>query len=223
AYKNKFANTQELVCHHLKNCKYFKQKYNEFEQAEILAKSDKVDSATNNSFQESTDDNSATGSEISSTANSLQLDKFQATKIEDKDNDNLNSFSKSILSNISDNEWWKNLIQLKVLLKPYMTSLNKLQQDKGCLTEVLHSFGWLLKTYKQTIAISFEQINPNNDNGDEFILSEENTDNNDIDTEYIRDSDHIEAVKCVDDWKVIVEEWINLTKKDDKHMQSNSS
>ncbi|CAG8815984.1 23035_t:CDS:2, partial [Dentiscutata erythropus] len=55
------------------------QKYNESEQAEILAKSDKVDSATNNSFQESTDDNSATGSEIFSTANSLQSDKFRAT------------------------------------------------------------------------------------------------------------------------------------------------
>ncbi|CAG8618745.1 27294_t:CDS:2, partial [Racocetra persica] len=80
AYKNKFANTQELVRRHLKNCKYFKQKYNESEQAEILAKSDKVDSATNNSFQESTNNNSATGSEISSTANSLQSDKFRGKK-----------------------------------------------------------------------------------------------------------------------------------------------
>ncbi|CAG8697960.1 22943_t:CDS:2, partial [Racocetra persica] len=228
--------------------------------------------------------------------------KNLATKIEDEDDNNLNGFSRSILSNISDNEWWKNLIQLKVLLEPYMASLNKLQRDKGCLTEVLHSFRWivhyykswfgkppysilyelqyyeneeypfnkeffdqfggnvlqywnfckgvavelhlvaykkvlamsqirsellrsrniatidkLLKTYKQTIAILFEQISSNDNNEDEFILSEENTNNDDIDTEYTGDSDHMEEVKCVDDWK------INLTEEKDKHMQSNSS
>ncbi|CAG8476123.1 9122_t:CDS:2 [Gigaspora rosea] len=41
AEKNKFANTQELVRRHLKNCIYFKQKYTEAEQEEILEKSDK--------------------------------------------------------------------------------------------------------------------------------------------------------------------------------------
>ncbi|CAG8840080.1 26580_t:CDS:2, partial [Gigaspora margarita] len=211
AYNNKFANTQELVRRHLKNCTYFKQKYNESEQAEILAKSDKVVSATNNSFQECIDD---TGSEVSSATSSLHSDKFRgkknridryllqplsedqqkyfeqlllkatvsceqaslyksyvsfvspnctrwnshylcfasilrsraalknlATRIEE-DDENFKSFPRSILLNISDNEWWKNLTQLKVLLEPYMASLNKLQQDKGNLTKVLHSFGW---------------------------------------------------------------------------------
>ncbi|CAG8720263.1 23371_t:CDS:2 [Cetraspora pellucida] len=79
AYNNKFANTQELVHHYLKNCIYFKQKYNKSEQAEILAKSDKVVLATNNSFQESIDDNSATGSEVSLGTSSLQS-KFQHKK-----------------------------------------------------------------------------------------------------------------------------------------------
>lgn len=48
AYNDKFANTQELVHRHLKNCIYFKQKYSESEQAEILAKLNKEVSATNN-------------------------------------------------------------------------------------------------------------------------------------------------------------------------------
>ncbi|CAG8835635.1 12780_t:CDS:2, partial [Racocetra persica] len=52
----------------------------ESEQAEILAKSDKVVSTTNNSFQESIDDNSATESEVSSVASSLQSDKFRSKK-----------------------------------------------------------------------------------------------------------------------------------------------
>ncbi|RIB13169.1 hypothetical protein C2G38_2041200 [Gigaspora rosea] len=50
AEKNKFANIQELVCHYLKNCIYFKQKYTKSEQEEILEKSDKsilVDSNRN--------------------------------------------------------------------------------------------------------------------------------------------------------------------------------
>ncbi|CAG8465886.1 7351_t:CDS:2 [Cetraspora pellucida] len=80
AYNNKFANIQKLVCHHLKNCIYFKQKYNKSEQAEILAKLDKVVLATNNSFQKSIDDNSATGSEVSLATSSLQS-KFQHKKI----------------------------------------------------------------------------------------------------------------------------------------------
>ncbi|CAG8799832.1 23588_t:CDS:2, partial [Dentiscutata erythropus] len=78
-------------------------------------------------------------------------------------------------------------------------------------SELLHSrniatIDKSLKTYKQTIAIPFEQINPNDDNEDGFILSEENTDNDDIDTKYTRDK-----------------EWINLTEEEDEHMQSNSS
>ncbi|CAG8851447.1 25553_t:CDS:1, partial [Racocetra persica] len=78
-----------------------------------------------------------------------------------------------------------------------------------------------LKTYKQNIAIPFEQISPDNDNEEEFILSDENTDNNNIDTGDTRDNDHIETVNCVDDWKVIVERWINLTEEEDEHMQYN--
>ncbi|CAG8817376.1 26223_t:CDS:1, partial [Racocetra persica] len=67
--------------------------------------------------------------------------KNLATRIEEENDDNLKGFPRSILFNISDNEWWKNLIQLKILLELYMASLNKLQRDKGCFTEVLHSFG----------------------------------------------------------------------------------
>ncbi|CAG8792488.1 7353_t:CDS:2, partial [Racocetra fulgida] len=52
-----------------------------------------------------------------------------------------------------------------------------------------------LKTYKQNIAIPFEQISPDNDNKEEFILSDENTDNMNIDMEDTRDNDHIETVK----------------------------
>ncbi|CAG8791821.1 42223_t:CDS:2 [Gigaspora margarita] len=52
AYNDKFANTQELVHQHLKNCIYFKQKNSESEQAEILAKSNKEVLATNNSLYE---------------------------------------------------------------------------------------------------------------------------------------------------------------------------
>lgn len=58
-----------------------------------------------------------------------------------------------------------------------------------------------LKTYKQNIAIPFEQINPDNDN-EGFILLEDDTDNDNIDDINMED---IETVKCVDDWKVIVE------------------
>ncbi|CAG8807044.1 13578_t:CDS:2, partial [Cetraspora pellucida] len=73
AEKNKFANTQELVHHHLKNCIYFKQKYNESEQAEILSKSILV---ANNPKQENSDDNSEASSsknlsEASSSKNSM--------------------------------------------------------------------------------------------------------------------------------------------------------
>ncbi|CAG8632733.1 7778_t:CDS:2, partial [Racocetra fulgida] len=59
------------------------------------------------------------------------------------------------------------------------------------------------------------------DQYEEFILSDENTNNMNIDTEDTRDNNHIETVKCVDDWKVIVERWINLTKEEDEHMQYN--
>ncbi|CAG8610943.1 3894_t:CDS:2, partial [Cetraspora pellucida] len=41
AEKNKFANMQELVHHHLKNCIYFQQNYSESEKSEILARPDK--------------------------------------------------------------------------------------------------------------------------------------------------------------------------------------
>lgn len=74
--------------------------------------------------------------------------KSLATKIEDDDNEDFKSFPRDLLLNISNNEWWKNLTQLKVLLEPYMASLNKLQRDKGCLTEVLHSFGWICQVIK---------------------------------------------------------------------------
>ncbi|CAG8835752.1 24108_t:CDS:2, partial [Cetraspora pellucida] len=65
-------------------------------------------------------------------------------------------------------------------------------------SELLHSrniatIDKLLKTYKQNIAIPFEQINTNNDNKEDFILSDENTDNNNIDTGDTRDNDHIET------------------------------
>ncbi|CAG8548654.1 20703_t:CDS:2 [Cetraspora pellucida] len=56
-----------------------------------------------------------------------------------------------------------------------------------------------LKTYKQNIAIPFEQISPDNDNEEEFILSDENTDNNNIDTGDTRDNDHIETVNSSSD------------------------
>ncbi|CAG8748273.1 24818_t:CDS:2, partial [Dentiscutata erythropus] len=100
---------------------------------------------------------------------------------------------------------WKSLMQLKVLLEPYMALLNKLQQDKDHLTEVLHSFGWhkkvlaicqlrsellrlrnitaidkLLKTYKQKIGIppkNNEQISLEDDK--EELL--DNNIDNDID------------------------------------------
>ncbi|CAG8792810.1 23772_t:CDS:1, partial [Dentiscutata erythropus] len=76
--------------------------------------------------------------------------------------------------------------------------MSQIRSELLCLQNIV-TIDKSLKTYKQTIAILFKQINPNDDNEDEFILSEENTDNDDIDTEYTRDSDHIEAVKCVDD------------------------
>ncbi|CAG8467631.1 14297_t:CDS:2 [Dentiscutata erythropus] len=106
AEKNKFANTQELVRCHLKNCIYFKQKYNKSEQEEILEKSDKSVSVA-------------------------------TTKIEEETDDNLKDFPRNILFNILNNEWWKSLMQLK---------------DKGHLTEVLHSFGWVCQ-YKKVLAI----------------------------------------------------------------------
>ncbi|CAG8725066.1 17274_t:CDS:2, partial [Cetraspora pellucida] len=56
-----------------------------------------------------------------------------------------------------------------------------------------------LKTYKQNIAILFEQISSNNDNKKEFILSDENTDNNNIDMGDTRDNDHIETVNLSSD------------------------
>ncbi|CAG8712401.1 16239_t:CDS:2, partial [Cetraspora pellucida] len=152
AYNNRFANTQELVRRHLKNCIYFKQKYSKSEQAEILAKSDKVVSTTNNSFQESIDDNSATESEVSSqaslyksyisfvTPNSTRWNshylcfasiirscaalKNLATRIEEENDNNLKGFPRSILFNISDNEWWKNLIQLKSFCKGIAVELH---------------------------------------------------------------------------------------------------
>ncbi|CAG8809264.1 41663_t:CDS:2, partial [Gigaspora margarita] len=50
-------------------------------------------------------------------------------------------------------------------------------------SELLHSRN--IRTYKQNIAVPFERINPDDDN-EEFILSEDNTDNNDIDMETLR-------------------------------------
>lgn len=47
AEKNKFANTQELVRRHLKNCEYFKRKYSDSERADILEKPDKSGSVIN--------------------------------------------------------------------------------------------------------------------------------------------------------------------------------
>ncbi|CAG8621195.1 2419_t:CDS:2, partial [Cetraspora pellucida] len=152
--------------------------------------------------------------------------KNLATKIEEGNDDSLKDFSKSILSNISNSEWWKNLMQLKVLLEPYMAFLNKLQHDKGHLTEhkkvltmcqlrseLLHSrnilaIDKLLKTYKQKISISSEnneQISLD-DNEEKLYTSE---DDNDIN---MRQSQiNVEQPEI----KVIVEWWVNLAKEND--------
>ncbi|CAG8804369.1 19614_t:CDS:2, partial [Cetraspora pellucida] len=174
--------------------------------------------------------------------------KNLATKIKEGNNDSLKDFPKSIFSNISNSKWWKNLMQLKVLLEPYMASLNKLQCDKGHLTEVLHSFKWvyqhkkvlticqlrsellrsrnilaidkLLKTYKQKIGIppeNNEQISLD-DNKEELYTSENDDDIN------MRQSqinvEQPEIVRCVNDWKVIVEQYVNLAKEDDDDIYS---
>ncbi|CAG8465864.1 7350_t:CDS:1 [Cetraspora pellucida] len=94
-------------------------------------------------------------------------------------------------------------------------------------SELLHSqniatIDKLLKIYKQNIATLFEQISHDNNSKEEFILSDEDTDNDYINMKDVRDSDHIETVKCVDNWKVIVKCWINLT-EDNDHMQYNSA
>ncbi|CAG8513311.1 13985_t:CDS:2, partial [Cetraspora pellucida] len=224
AYNNKFANTKELVRHHLKNCIYFKQKYSESEQAEILVKSDKVVSTTNNSFQESINNNSATESEVSLPLSKDQQKHFEQLSLKATVSYSLAFFwienpeikvlieflyppvklpsqkklGGQILAEYAQNitksikeiaqsdkncvtlayDCWKNikkelifksvLITSKgkilvwsaedilnecmkwpdVLLEPYMALLNKLQQDKDCLTEVLHSFGWIVHYYK---------------------------------------------------------------------------
>ncbi|CAG8688679.1 9531_t:CDS:2 [Cetraspora pellucida] len=232
AYNNRFANTQELVHHHLKNCVYFKQKYSESEQAEILAKSDKVVSTTNNSFQESIDDNSATESEVSSgkilvenilnectkwpdvqhrTENMLDdlKKRNKTTRIEEENNNNLKGFPRREWIVYYYKSWFS---------KPPCSILRELQhyesEEYPFDKEIFDQYGgnvlnyWsfckeiavelhlvaLLKTYKQNIAIPFEQISPDNDNEEEFILSDENTDNNNIDTGDTRDNNHIETV-----------------------------
>ncbi|CAG8693029.1 16605_t:CDS:2, partial [Dentiscutata heterogama] len=63
----KLANTQELVCWHIKTCIYFQQEYSDFEKAKILTKPNEFDFVTNYT-QESTD-NFGTSSESSFSEN----------------------------------------------------------------------------------------------------------------------------------------------------------
>ncbi|CAG8536894.1 8256_t:CDS:2 [Racocetra fulgida] len=71
-----------------------------------------------------------------------------STKIEEGNDEDFNNFPEILLTYISNNEWWNNLMQLKTLLELYMASLNKLQRDKGRLSDVLHSFGWVCQVIK---------------------------------------------------------------------------
>ncbi|CAG8780258.1 10361_t:CDS:1, partial [Cetraspora pellucida] len=61
--------------------------------------------------------------------------KNLATKIEEDNDEDLNNFPEILLTYISNNEWWNNLMQLKTLFEPYMALLNKLQRDKGHLSD----------------------------------------------------------------------------------------
>ncbi|CAG8789880.1 2263_t:CDS:1, partial [Acaulospora morrowiae] len=57
-------------------------------------------------------------------------------------------FPANILTNLISLTWWKEIKQLKTLLLPYCTALNRLQRNNAKLHEILHCFGWVSKILK---------------------------------------------------------------------------
>lgn len=85
-----------------------------------------------------------------------------------------------------------------------------------------------LNTYKQKIAIppkNNEQIGLNEDNEDEIcILLEDDTDTDmSVREQNQTNTEPPEIVRSVNDWKAIVEQWINLTEEEENdYMQCDS-
>ena len=71
-----------------------------------------------------------------------------ATKIEEQENDDLYDFPDEYLNCISDNNWWKRLKELEIMILPYCAALNQLQRHNFRLHEVLHSFGNLVNVLR---------------------------------------------------------------------------
>ncbi|CAG8555572.1 13104_t:CDS:2 [Cetraspora pellucida] len=98
----------------------------------------------------------------------------------------------------------------------------QLRSELLCLRNIL-AIDKSLKTYKQKIGIppeNNEQISLD-DNEEELYISENDDDIN------MRQSqinvEQPEIVRCVNDWKVIVEQWVNLAEEDDDdYMQCDS-
>ncbi|CAG8724157.1 17363_t:CDS:2 [Cetraspora pellucida] len=152
--------------------------------------------------------------------------KNLATKIEEDNDKDLNDFPEILLTYISNNESWNNLMQLKSLLEPYMASLNKLQQDKSCLSDILHSFSWI---YKQNIAIlveeNDEQTSLDEDTEEEQLIS---LSENDMDLENPKKQiwtnvSHFNIVKSINNWNAIVNQWVSLNEEEEVEDDLNES
>ncbi|CAG8830248.1 32295_t:CDS:2, partial [Gigaspora margarita] len=173
AKKHKFANTQELVRHHLKDCIYFKQKYSESEQQEILEKPDKSISETSNPIQEETDDNSKATSSKNSMANVRKnmIDRYCFWPLNE---DQQKHFKQLILKATVSCGWafshylcFASIIKSCAALKNLATKIEEENDDtlkdfprniflnisdNECyFTEVLHSFRWVCQIIKDIL------------------------------------------------------------------------
>ncbi|CAG8718766.1 2066_t:CDS:2 [Gigaspora rosea] len=147
AEKHKFANIQELVRRHLKDCIYFKQKYSESEQQKILEKPDKSISETKES-----DDNSKATLSKNSTAN-VRKNTIDRYCLRPLNKDQQKHFEQLILKATVSCGWafsWVENPEVKVLFQ-FIHPLIKLPSRKNLSSQILaESAQKITKSTKET-------------------------------------------------------------------------
>ncbi|CAG8708181.1 19523_t:CDS:2, partial [Gigaspora rosea] len=211
AEKHKFANTQEL------------QKYSESEQQEILEKPDKSILVT--TIQEESNNNSKASSSKSSTA-SVRKNVIDRYCLRPLNEDQQKHFEQLILKATVSCGWafsWVENSEVKALFQ-FIHPLIKLPSRKNLSGQILaesaqkitestkeiakNDKNGSLKTYKQNIGIPLE-------NNEQIILEDNEEELSDDDFDYVNDAgeqnqtnvEQLEIVRCVNDWKVLVERW----------------
>ncbi|CAG8839900.1 1054_t:CDS:2 [Gigaspora margarita] len=141
---------KKLVYRHLKNCIYFKQKYSESEQEEILEKSDKLVLVASNPIQKNSDDNSKAFLSKNSIVN-IRKNTIDCYCLRSLDEDQQKHLEQLILKATVENP------EIKVLFEVIYPLLIKLPSRKQLNDQIL-------KESIQKITKSTKEIVQNNKN-----------------------------------------------------------